>query len=349
MGLLYIVEQGAFLRKRGNRLVVEKLGVEIQSVLAFKIEQVILMGNIQVSTSAVAFLLKEGIDTVFLSIHGKYRGRLMAQFGKNIFLRQTQFKKLEDEKFALDIAKKYVEGKLSNCRTLLRRHNYELKDDRITEVLHRLRRIVEKVPLVENCEILRGMEGNGTREYFSGLKCALRNPELPFNGRNRRPPRDEINALMSFGYTILGNVVQTAVNIVGLDPYFGSLHSTHYGRPSLVLDLMEEFRPVLVDTLILRLVNKRIITKRDFYIQKDAEIPPEGVELEEVAPTEYPVLLTHEGMKKFIMQFEGRLQEKTFYPPLEKRFTFRDICLEQVRLLVRAMNGESVYEPYTIR
>lgn len=349
MGVLYVIEQGAYLHKRGNRLVVEKGREEIQSLLSFKVDQVVLMGNVQVSSSTVAFLLEKGIDTVFLSLYGKYRGRLVSQFGKNIFLRQTQFRRLDDPQFSLEMAKKYVEGKLSNCRTLLRRHNYDLKDERITESLHRLRRMLEKVPHAQEFEELRGVEGNGTREYFAGLKHALRNPELRFDGRSRRPPRDEVNALMSFGYTLLGNVVQTAVNTVGLDPFFGSLHATDYGRPSLVLDLMEEFRPVLVDALLLRVVNRHVITKKDFFIQKEAEIPPEGVEVEDLTPSDYPVLLTHEGMKKFIMQFEGRLQERTYYPPLEKRFTFRDICLEQVRLLVRAMNGEEPYEPYRMR
>jgi CRISP-associated protein Cas1 len=155
--------------------------------------------------------------------------------------------------------------------------------------------------------------------------------------------------LLSFGYTLLANTVQSALDVVGFDPFMGCLHAVDYGRPSLVLDVMEEFRPILVDSLVLRVVNRRVITPRDFFKQEDVEPPAPGVELESPGKEDYPILLSHVGMKKFITQYEARAREKTFYLPQEKRLEFRDVVLEQARLLARHVRGEGAYEPYTMR
>ena len=346
MSVLYVVDQGAQLIKRGNRLLVEKKGTVIQEVHAFKLNQVVLVGGIGISTPAIAFLLQEGIDTVFLSIHGKYRGRLVAKFGKNIILRKAQFDRLADHDFAIALARKYVRGKLDNMRVLLRRHNRNLKDDEVTSSIHAIRRMNSKVEDTETFDSLRGVEGKGSAAYFRGFRRAIRVDDMPFRGRSRRPPRDAVNVLLSFGYTLLANTVQTAVDLVGFDPFMGCLHAVDYGRPSLVLDLMEEFRPVLVDALVLRVVNRRTIGPRDFFHQEDVERPPDGVELESPTREDYPILLSHTGMKKFITQYEGRLREKVYFIPSGKRLLFKDIVSEQARLLARHVRGEQQYEPY---
>jgi CRISPR-associated protein Cas1 len=349
MAVMYVIDQGATLLKRGNRLVVEKKGEIIQEVHAFKVEQVVLMGQIQVSAPTIAFLLQEGIDTVFLSLHGKYRGRLVAKFGKNILLRKAQFEKMGDPIFSLNLAKKYVEGKLYNQRVLLRRHNQELRDEVITESIHILRLMIERINSADSFDVLRGIEGKGTSAFFRGYRKAILVKDMPFKERTKRPPRDPVNVLLSFGYTLLANTVQTAVDIVGFDPFMGCLHAVDYGRPSLVLDLMEEFRPVLIDSLVLRVVNRGVIKPNDFFRQEDIEPPPPGVELEEPGKEDYPILLSHLGMKKFIAQYEARLRERIFHIPTEKRIFFRDIILEQARLLARHVRGEKPYEPFKIR
>lgn len=349
MSILYVVEQGATLNKRGNCLVVMKAKKEIISVHAFKVEQVVLVGNVQVSPPAVAFLLQEGIDTVFLSTRGKYRGRLISQFGKNIVLRQLQFRRMDDPNFCLELARRYVEGKLRNCRTLLRRHYRELNRPEIEASIHILRNLTEKIDGTTALDSLRGIEGKGASSYFRGLKHAIRAEGMPFESRNRRPPRDAVNALLSFGYTLLGNTVQTALNIVGLDPYLGCLHAVDYGRPSLVLDLMEEFRPVLVDALLLRVLNWRVITPNDFYFQEGNLPPREEEELEGLTASDYPVLLTHQGIKKWVVHYEKHLQEKVYCSRLERPATYKDICLEQARLLVRHLKEEERYTPFLVR
>jgi len=347
MAVLYVIEQGATLHKRGNRIVVEKFNKEIDWIHAFKVEQIIIVGNIMLSPHMIAFLLKEGIDTVFLSMRGKYRGRLISQFGKNVILRQIQFRKMDDKDFILNLAKRYVSGKLRNYRTLLRRHNRDLKHSGIEDAIHKLRNMINKIEKVDTLESLRGIEGKGTNIYFQGFKYSIRGEGLSFETRSRRPPRDAVNALLSFGYTLLGNTIQTALNIVGLDPYLGCLHAVDYGRPSLVLDLMEEFRPVLVDSLILRLINRKVITSRDFYHQEDVRLPEEGEELEELDSSDYPVLLTHEGMKKWIVHYEKHLNERIYY--IDKSITYKEVCIEQARLLVRYLKGEDNYTPFLIR
>ncbi len=349
MSVLYVIDQGASLHKKGNRLVIEKQGREIQSVHAFKVDQVVLMGTIFITPPTIAYLLAEGIDTVFLSVHGKYRGRLVARMGKNVLLRQEQFRVLCDPEVAWKLAAKYISGKLLNCRVVLRKQNSQLNDQEITQAIHMLRVLIKRLERATDMDEIRGIEGKGTAVYFQGLRKAIRAADMPFNARTRRPPRDPVNILLSLGYTLLANTVETSVNLVGFDPYLGCLHGVEYGRPSLVLDLMEEFRPVMVDSLVLRLINRRVITSRHFYRNEESEPLPDGMELEHPTPADYPILLSHEGMKRFIVNYEARLNEKIFYLPEQRRLTFRDVCTAQARLLARHVRGEAVYEPFVIR
>ncbi len=349
MSVLYISEQGSGLVKRGDQLVVEKKGHEVRSVHAFKVGQLVLMGNVSLSPAIIGFLLKEGIDTVFMSYHGKYRGRLISTVGKNIELRRLQFRKLDDGEFRLKAAVKYVQGKLHNCRVLLRRHNRDVAKREITESVHRLRVLEKKAGKVESVDSLMGTEGAGAASYFGCFKHLLRPDNVTFEGRNRRPPKDPVNVLLSLGYTLLLNAVQTQIHVVGLDPYLGCLHSTEYGRPSLVLDLMEEFRPIIVDSLVLSLVNKRVIGPRDFYRPEERE--PAAFDFAEDEPLKegYPILLRHEGMKKFIVAFEEKLAQQVFHESSGQRINYRRIILEQVRLFTRHLAGEEDYVPFVFR
>lgn len=349
MAILYVTDQGATLAKRGSRLVVEKQGRQVHWVHAFRVEQVIIMGNVQLSPGAVAFLLAQGIDTVFLSFYGKYRGRLVAHLGKNIELRRRQFARLADPEVCLGLARAYVAGKIYNCRVLLRRQNQELGSEAVTAALHQLRRLGAQSLEAASRESLMGVEGSAAAAYFGCFPHLLRVADLPFAGRSRRPPKDPVNVLLSLGYTLLANAVQTQVQVAGLDPYLGSLHSPEYGRPSLVLDLMEEFRPVLVDTVVLQAVNKRIIKPTDFFRPEDRE--PAAFDFAETEPVRegYPILLGHEGLKKFVTHFERRLAQRVFYLPQGERLTYREVLLAQVRRFIRALADSAPYEPYQLR
>lgn len=349
MGILYVTDQGATLSKEGARLLVEKQGKVIRWAHAFKLDQVVLMGNVSISPPAIAYLLQEGIDTVFLSYHGKYRGRLISQFGKNVQLRRTQFRRVEDEAFRLACARAYVRGKLDNCRVLLRSQNRGLMNESVTAAVHRLRVLARHTEKADSVESLMGVEGSGAATHFACFQHLIRVDDIRFDGRNRRPPKDPVNVLLSLGYTLLANAIQTQVHIVGLDPHVGCLHGLEYGRPSLVLDLMEEFRPVIVDSLVLKVINKRIIRATDFYRPEDRE--PAAFDFAEQEPIKegYPILLRHEGMKKFIAQFEERLNQQVLYVSRGRRLTYRGIFLEQVRLFARSLAGEEDYVPFAMR
>jgi CRISPR-associated protein Cas1 len=201
----------------------------------------------------------------------------------------------------------------------------------------------------ESTDAIMGLEGKSAAVYFGCFGKMIRNPDFSFTGRNRRPPKDPVNVLLSLGYTLLGNAVQTQIDIAGLDPFLGVLHRPEYGRPSLTLDLMEEFRPVLVDSTVLNMINKKIIRPSDFYKPEDHE--PAAFDFAETRPIRenLPIILTHQGMKKFIVQFEDAMNRKTMYLPTGKRLSYREICLEQVRLLVRHLKGEAEYVPYSVR
>ncbi len=349
MAILYITEQGALLAKRGARLVVEKARKPIQWVHVFKVDQVIIMGNVSISPGAVAFLLEQGIDTVFLSIYGRYRGRLISQFGKNIELRKLQFERLSDPAFCLDVARRCIRGKLFNSRVLLRRSNQERPVPEVTTAVHYLRRTMKQLDGCDSIESLMGFEGTGAAAYFGCFRHLIRVGDIPFDGRNRRPPKDPVNVLLSLGYTLLANTIQTHVNVAGLDPYAGCLHAVEYGRPSLILDLMEEFRPLLVDSLVLTLINRRIIRNTDFYRPEDQDEPAYDFAKKGPERDDYPIYLGHEGMKKFITHYEARLNQCVLYLPRGQRLSYRDVCLEQVRLWVRHLRGEDLYEPFTTR
>ena len=349
MSVIYLTDQGATLVKRGKRLVVEKAGREIRYFHAFKVDQLVVMGEVHLSPHTMAFLMEEGIDTVFLSFNGRYRGRLVSDLGKNIDLRRSQFRFMEDPASALDQARRHVAGKIANCRTLLRRQNRKLNRPDLSLSLNRLRTALRSLEAAGDLDTLRGLEGSAAAAYFRGLGRALEDSAFTFEKRTRRPPRDPVNALLSFGYTLLANTVETAVQTAGLDPYMGALHAPDYGRPSLVLDLMEEFRPLIVDSVVITALNKKMITRSDFYENPDAESPPDGQETAGLSREDLPVLLTHEGIKKFVALFERRLSEQVVYPPQAVRKTYRDICLAQARLLAKTVQGEAAYTAFLWR
>ncbi|HID95430.1 MAG TPA: CRISPR-associated endonuclease Cas1 [Candidatus Latescibacteria bacterium] len=333
MATLYVVEQGAGIHKEGRRVVVRKGREVIASVPSFQIDQVVLFGNVAVSTQALAHFLQNRIDTILLSSTGRYRGRLVGPDTKNIVLRRIQFKKYEDEHFRVGFVRSIVAGKIHNMRTLLLRAARRRAVD-IGELSHRLRLLKEQVETASSVDMLRGIEGAATSVYFRGFKQFL-DSRFSFEKRERRPPKDPVNALLSFGYTLLGNTIESMVNLVGLDPYLGFFHLVDYGRPSLVLDLMEEFRPVIVDSLVLNVVNHGMISPSDFEHRDGG------------------VYLAGEGRKKFIRQYQERIAISVSYHVSEgvvQKVDYRRCFELQARKFVQFLKGEiEAYPPFLIR
>lgn len=351
MASLALMEQGLTLTVEGGVFAVQRAGQVIERVRMTDVEEVLLFGNVQLTPAATAVLLARGIDTIFLTARGRYRGRLVGRPGRNVELRVAQFERLRDPVAALGFARAVVAGKIANQRALLLRAQREHGLQELATALASLRRLQEAVDIAPDLEVARGFEGQASALYFGQLGACVRNPAFAFAGRTRRPPRDPINAMLSFGYTMLANLVESAVLRAGLDPMLGALHAPDYGRPSLVLDLMEEFRPVLVDALTLRLVNRREVVPEDF------EQPPDEVEAVwadghggEEGESTSAVWLGETGRRVFFRAWSRRLQETHFYPPRRQRLTFEEIVQQQVYLLARTLRGEEEgYRAFVVR
>ncbi|UOD33957.1 CRISPR-associated endonuclease Cas1 [Deferribacteraceae bacterium V6Fe1] len=329
--IVYLTEQGSYISISGDRIIVKKGFNTIGIFLTKDTDQIIIMGNISISTQAIKHLLKNKIDVVFTTYSGQYLGRLVPELGKNIILRRLQIQKLSITKHKIKFARAIVSAKLENSISTLRKLNYYHKSAEVSHILNKLVTMRKEIPLINELQTLLGYEGSIANIYFSAFDYLVKGA-IKFEKRTRRPPKNEFNALLSFGYTILLNLVRTAVNTVGLDPYYGSYHSEEYGRPSMVLDLMEEFRPVVIDYLVISMLNKNIISRSDFIIDEENE--------------ELPVSLSIYGRKKYIGLIEKRFNSYFWYEPKKKKMLLKDIVRYQTYLFAKAIIEDSEYIGY---
>ncbi len=331
MTTLYLTEQYSYVKKRDDCLIVQLPDKTTREIPLHKIDHVIVQGEITLTTGALTALLEQGAEVCYLSAYGDYRGRLSPPFSKNTFMRQRQYAACADAGRALAVARRFVAGKLENQRTLLLRSNRKLRDADITTATESIKQAMEHAPKATTLDSLRGMEGSGGAAYFGVFGKLLRD-DLGFTKRLRRPPPDPVNAVLGLAYTCLMNKVTAAIQTVGMDPYAGYLHAAHYARPSLALDVMEEFRAPIADSVVLTIINTRVLQASDFE--------------EELGS----VRLTKAGRKAFYEQFETRLNTEIMHPTFEYRATYRR-CLElQVRLLAKWLEGEiPEYPPFTVR
>lgn len=349
MAVLHVIEQGAVLHKRDDLVVVRKNEQLLQTVPLFALDQVLVFGSVSLTAAMRNHLLQHGIDTVFLTRSGRFRGRLTAFSGSNIELRRIQFRRCDDDDFVLRSSKLFVEGKLRNTLALLQRHQRRAKSANIARALHRIRKAQSQLESAQTLDQVRGHEGNAGAAYFGCLCETLKQKEFHFTRRSRRPPKDPFNSLLSFGYTMLLGSVMTAVQTVGLEPYLGFLHSASNGKPSVGLDLMEEFRPILVDAIAIRMVNRRQFEPSDFTYQEvesQDHIPEDDREL---TSSDYPVLMGRLSIKKWLLSYHRELEQKLIYPRYGKRLTYKQIILEQARLLARHIKGEEEYRSFQVR
>jgi len=314
----YVVTQNARLRVANRRLQVE---VELEgggaqaldSVPLGQVSEVVLFGNVGLTTPAIDALLAQECPVVFLTRRGEYRGRLSGPLTPHLPLRRAQYQRLDSQQFALEMARGLVSAKLSHQRALLLRHNRDLNDPIVAGAADRLAAALREAPGKTRLSSLRGLEGAATAAYFSGYRRFF-GPEWNFTDRNRRPPADPVNVLLSLGYTLLGQVAAAAVETVGLDPFGGFLHETVYNRPSLALDLLEEFRPV-VDGLTLWCCRSGQLKVEDF----------------SPGPPERPVVLGEEGLRRFIQAFEQRMDMRFTHPIRGEKLNLRQCLIEQAR------------------
>jgi CRISPR-associated protein Cas1 len=325
MPCLYITEQGAVLRKSGDRVIVQKEDAVLGDVPA-DVDTILLYGNVQMTSHAVAELLQHGIEVSFFSLGGKLHGHLTPNNPKNIVLRMRQYEISHDRPGALHMAQAVVRGKVRNSAAVLRRYHKNHPTAVTLAEVHAVEECIARAEQAESLEELLGVEGNAAARYFESF-AAMAPPAAGFTGRNRRPPRDPMNALLSFGYVLIGNELQSLLDGMGFDPYIGFYHQVQYGRPSLALDLLEEFRAPLVDRFSINLFNLGVLSAADF------EDTPEG-----------GVLLRHEARKRFFAALEKELTTPIALDGEE--LSFRDLFRRQSERLARSLGDRVPYESF---
>ncbi|MEX0819514.1 MAG: CRISPR-associated endonuclease Cas1, partial [Pirellulaceae bacterium] len=331
---LYLNTQGLTVGRKSELLQVKEQGKVIQEVRLREINQVNLFGNIQLSTQAMQTLLELEIPLVMHSQHGYFYGMLQGTGLKNILLRREQFRLADDPSRCLQIAKALVIGKIRNQRVLLMRNHVTPP----REVLIELKRLAHKADRVDRAESLLGIEGTAARLYFQYFAGMLKPGDEPldpgaalgepprfafnFSQRNRRPPRDPVNALLSLAYALLAKDLTVTAAAVGFDPYLGFYHLPRPGRPALSLDLMEPFRPLLADSAVITAINNRMVYPEHF------------------VEAGRGVSLTPSGRKAFFRAYEQRMDQLVTHPLFDYRVSYRRLLEIQTRLLARVVSGE---------
>lgn len=331
MATLYVTEQGARLEKEYRRLLVTKEDRVLLAVPAARVSHVVLVGNVGVTTPALIAMLDQGVGLSLISRWGQLRGRLMPPTGKHIPLRHRQYRRTQDGAFCLAMSRAFVKGKLRNYRALARRMARS-RPQIGPAPIERISTCIQQVEEAENLAVLRGLEGEGSRAYFAVLRQSLR-PRMGFERRTRRPPQDAVNALLSLGYTLLTANLVAACELVGLDPYDGFFHADKYGRPALALDLVEEFRGVIVDSVVMNAVNRGMVKEDDF-----GPGPGGGIYLKRA------------GLKTFFRQYTARLNTRVLHPLAGRKLSYQKCFEVQARQVARVILGrQPEYKPFLTR
>jgi CRISPR-associated protein Cas1 len=323
---LYVREQGATVGKSGDVLTVKQRQETLAKVRLIDVSQVALFGNVQLTAQALKEIAAAGIPICHFSYGGWFHAMTTGMTHKNVELRIRQFAAAAEATLAMNFARKFVVGKIKNCRTLLRRH---LPDEPQTALaLRQLNELGEKADAATDMASLLGIEGMAAKIYFAGFAKLLAGGEtFDIEGRNRRPPRDPTNALLSFVYALLTKDLTLAVHAVGFDPMLGFYHQPRYGRPSLALDLAEEFRPLIADSVVLTLINNGEVSPGSFLRRAGA------------------VALTDAGRRAVIAAFERRMDTLVTHPIFGYRISYRRVLEVQARLLARTLLGEIAEYP----
>jgi len=327
MSSLYLMEQGLLIRQNGERLILYRDKTAIAEVPLMKIERVVVFGHVHLTTGAISALLRHGIDTTFLSWHGRLKGRLVALESKNIPLRLKQYERAHDEAFARELARRIVRAKVHSSLLVLRRYQRNHPEWSAEEAIAQLERTLQTLEQPQTLPSLRGLEGQAAAAYFQAYGSMFRR-SLRFHKRSRRPPQDPVNAALSLGYSLLFSEALAIVSSVGFDPYLGFFHAPEYGRCSLALDLMEEFRAAIVDRLVLTLFNNEVLQPLHF------------------TASESGVWFSVEAKKRFLREYEETMQRAFISRHTDHRTTFRRLLLGQAERLAQAILHGEEYEPY---
>lgn len=321
LNTLYITTPEAYLSKDGMNVVVSVNQQEVFRIPAINIEGIVTFGYMGASPGLMKLCSDNGIALTFLSPQGRFVSRIQGQTKGNVLLRKRQYQLSDDVDWSLNVARIMIGGKIQNYRAILRRYIRDYgENEEVNHAVGLLERYKRDALNATDKESLIGYEGMASNVYFEVLPLLILNQkkDFPFHGRNRRPPKDAVNAMLSFAYTLIAHDMSAALETVGLDPYVGFLHTLRPGRVSLALDMMEELRAYLGDRFVLSLINKRQVSSTDFLFQGDNG-----------------VVMTDKCRKTFISVWQSRKRETIIHPYLNEKVEIGLLPYVQAMLMAR--------------
>lgn len=336
LNTLYITSPDRYLSLDGENIVVKEDSTECGRIPLHNLESIVTMGYAGISPALLGKCSEMKISVVFLSRSGRFLASVMGPYTGNVVLRQNQYRISDNEAACTAIARNMITGKLFNSRWVIERATRDyaasLDVDKLKTVSAQINEAMHGIQDCSDTQQLRGFEGEAATRYFSVFDDLIlqQKAAFHFNGRNKRPPIDRVNAMLSFAYTLLSSMTASALYAVGLDPYVGFMHKIRPGRSSLALDMMEELRSVYADRFVLSLINKRIVHEEDFFIKENRA-----------------VFFTDEGKKKFLSQWQQKKQQIITHPYLAEKVQWGVVPYVQALLLARYLRGDiDGYPPF---
>lgn len=333
MATIYLVEQGTTIRREHGRFLLQPPKEPEIEVPIREVERILVFGNIQLTTNVISTCLEEKIPVVFLTQMGEYKGQLWCAENADLVVETAQFDRRHDLAFQMEVAREIVRGKLWNSKQLLIRLNRKRQLSEVAEAISGISQDLDALNDLEKVSTIgsiRGYEGIGAARYFPALGKLIVNPGFSLTERTHRPPKDPINSLLSFGYTLLYNNVFSLLLAEGLNPYLGNLHGAERQEAYLAFDMMEEFRSPIVDTLVMKLVNQKVLKPTDFNWPSD----------------EGGIYLTDAARKVFLKHFEERISLKITHPNVKEQVSYRRAIQLQIQGYKRALLGNLPYQAF---
>ena len=336
LNTLYVTSQGSYLHQEGETVVVEREKQKVLQIPIHTIGGIVCFGNVLCSPFLLGFCAERDVAVSFLSEHGRFLAGVRGPVSGNVLLRRQQYRMADEEEKTRGIAANVVTGKLANCRLVMNRtvrdHAAKVNGEALREASEKISKIMERINRAAGTDEVRGFEGQAAAEYFRVFDHLIvdQKEDFVFTERNRRPPLDEVNALLSFVYTLLAHDVRSALETVGLDPAVGFLHRDRPGRPGLALDIMEEFRPVIADRLVLSLINRRQLGKKGFTKAANGA-----------------VTMDDETRKTVLAEYQSRKQDEVYHPYIEEAVPIGLLFFIQANLMARYIRGDiDGYPPF---
>ena len=336
LNTLYVTSQGSYIHKEGETIIVEREQQKVLQLPVHTLGGIVCFGNVLCSPFLLGFCAEHDISISFLTEYGSFLASVRGPVSGNVLLRREQYRIADNSEKSAKIAANIVTGKLMNSRLVMNRairdHGDKIDIATIRRASSSIYRLIEELAIAVDLDEIRGIEGMAASEYFAVFNQLIvdQKEDFVFNERNRRPPLDPVNALLSFIYTLLVHDVRSALETVGLDPTVGFLHRDRPGRPGLALDLMEEFRPVIADRLVLSLINRR-------------QVAPNGFKKAESGA----VVIDDSTRKTVLVEYQNRKQDEIFHPYIEEKIPLGLLFFVQANLMARFIRGDiDGYPPF---